>query len=92
MPNTLDMVDFLRSARAKMRLERRLFLKALALGLSAPVAWRLIQNATAAPGDKPKRFLLYYMPHGVPPEHFASDRRGHQLWVGSERRFNSRAA
>lgn len=64
------MVDFLLAARAKMRMQRRLFFKALALGLSAPVAAKLIQSATAAPTGKPKRFMLYYVPHGVPPEHF----------------------
>lgn len=57
-------------SRAQLRLERRLFLKALALGVSAPVAYQLVRAATAQTTGRPKRFLLFYMPHGVPPEHF----------------------
>ena len=45
-------------------------MKALALGLSAPVAYRLIEQATAAPTGAPQRFMLFFMPHGVPPEHY----------------------
>ncbi len=64
------MKDLLRSARAKRRMQRRLFLKATALGLSAPLASRLVESATAAPTGAPQRFMLFFMPHGVPPEHF----------------------
>lgn len=64
------MKDLLRSARAKTRLERRLFLKAIGLGLAAPVAWKLARSASAQSGGAQKRFLLFYVPHGVPPEHF----------------------
>ncbi len=58
------------SSRARLRLERRLFLKALALGLSAPVAYQVVRAARAQDAGRPNRFLLYYMPHGVSPEHF----------------------
>ena len=51
-------------------IERRFFLKALGLGLSLPLAARLSRIASAAPSPAPKRFLLFYMPHGVPPEHY----------------------
>lgn len=51
-------------------LERRLFLKALTLGLSLPVAYKLMRSATAQASSRPKRFLVYFVPHGVPPEHF----------------------
>lgn len=47
-----------------------MFLKALALGLTVPVAARLARTATAAPASAPKRFFLFYVPHGVPPEHY----------------------
>jgi len=47
-----------------------MFLKALALGLTIPVAARLARTATAAPGTAPKRFFLFYMPHGIAPEHY----------------------
>ena len=56
--------------RARARLERRLFLKALALGFALPAALRLSSTATAATGAAPKRFFLFYTPHGAPPEHY----------------------
>jgi hypothetical protein len=59
-----------RLVRASQRLGRRVFLKALAVGLSIPVATKLARIATAAPTAAPKRFFLLYMPHGVPPEHY----------------------
>jgi hypothetical protein len=55
---------------AKAILERRLFLKALGLGLAAPVALRLAHSATAATTGAPKRFLVMYLPHGVACEHY----------------------
>src|ERR1700748_2459638 len=59
-----------RLIRATKILERRMFLKALALGLTVPVAARLARTATAAPSAAPKRFFLMYMPHGITPEHY----------------------
>jgi len=61
-----------------------MFLKALALGLTVPVAAHLARSAAAQPATAPKRFFLFYMPHGVPPEHFnpqvsASDRTSFAL-------------
>jgi hypothetical protein len=47
-----------------------MFLKALALGLSVPLALKLARVASAAPTAAPKRFLLLYVPHGVPGEHY----------------------
>jgi hypothetical protein len=64
------MADFLFATRARRRLERRLFLKALGLGLTAPLAYQLVRTATAAPTGAPQRFMLLYVPHGMPPEHF----------------------
>lgn len=55
---------------ATLRVRRRLFLSALGLGLGAAGATRLSRVALAQAGDAPKRFLLFYVPHGVPPEHF----------------------
>ncbi|MDP9001686.1 MAG: DUF1552 domain-containing protein, partial [Myxococcota bacterium] len=60
----------IRLVRASQRLERRVFLKALALGLSLPLAAKLARIATAATPAAPKRFFLLYMPHGIPPEHY----------------------
>lgn len=65
------MSDLYLAARARGRLERRLFLKALGLGLSVPLAYRLVRTATAAPTGAPQRFMLFYIPHGMPPEHFS---------------------
>ena len=45
-------------------------MKALGLGLAAPVALQLARAAVAAASPRPKRFMLFYLPHGVPPEHF----------------------
>lgn len=64
------MGQHLRLVRATQRLQRRLFLKALALGLAVPAALRLARTATAADAAPPKRFFLFYMPHGVPVEHY----------------------
>ncbi len=36
-----------------------------------PVALRLSRLATAAPSPAPKRFFVFFMPHGVAPEHYA---------------------
>ena len=55
---------------ASLRVRRRVFLSALTLGLTASAAARLARVALAQTSPAPKRFLLFYMPHGVPPEHF----------------------
>jgi len=65
------MQEHTRLARARQGLERRLFLKALGLGLSAPLAWQLCRSATAqAQQARPKRLMVFFTPHGMPPEHF----------------------
>jgi hypothetical protein len=43
---------------------------ALGLGLTAAAASRLSRVALAQATGAPKRFMLFYMPHGAPPEHF----------------------
>lgn len=53
-----------------LRLRRRVLLSALGLGLAAPAASRLARVALAQSTPGPKRFLFFYLPHGVPPEHF----------------------
>jgi hypothetical protein len=60
----------LKLERAKSVLERRLFLKAMALGLTAPVALKLARSATAAPAGAPQRVLVMYFPHGTACEHY----------------------
>lgn len=55
--------------RSQHRLKRRTFLAALGLGIAAPLAATMSRLAVAAPGDRPKRLFIFYIPHGMPPEH-----------------------
>jgi hypothetical protein len=65
------MKEHTRLANARLRVERRMFLKAMGLGLSLPFALQLSRLAVAQEaGARPKRLLLMFMPHGVPPEHY----------------------
>jgi hypothetical protein len=57
-------------SNASLRVRRRVFLSALGLGLTAAAATRLSRVALAQATPASKRFLLFYMPHGAPPEHF----------------------
>jgi hypothetical protein len=57
-------------SNASLRVRRRVFLSALGLGLTATAAARLSRVALAQATPASKRFLLFYMPHGAPPEHF----------------------
>jgi len=59
-----------RLLRASKGIERRLFLKALALGLTVPAALHVSRLATAQSSAAPKRFFLFFMPHGIASEHF----------------------
>ena len=54
---------------SETRLRRRTFMRALGLGLSAPLALHFSKMVVAQPGPRPARLLIYYMPHGVPNEH-----------------------
>lgn len=47
-----------------------MFLKAVALGLSVPLAMKMARFATAQSAGAPKRFFVFYMPHGIAPEHY----------------------
>ena len=58
-------------SRAARQIERRMFLKAMALGLSVPAAMRLAKMATAATTGPQKRFFVMFVPHGTAPEHYA---------------------
>jgi hypothetical protein len=57
-------------SNASFRVRRRVFLSALGVGLTATAAARLSRVALAQTTPAPKRFMLFYMPHGAPPEHF----------------------
>jgi hypothetical protein len=57
-------------SRAAKAVNRRMFLKAMALGMSVPAAMRLARMATAQTAKPPKRLFVMFIPHGAPPEHF----------------------
>jgi len=56
--------------RDRRRLARRVFLSALGTGLSLPLAYSSARLAVAQTTPRPRRLFLYYLPHGVPAEHF----------------------
>ena len=56
---------------SRTKLGRRLFLGALGLGVSAPLALRMSRRAVALPAARPCRLFVMYIPHGMPIEHFA---------------------
>lgn len=56
--------------RATRGIQRRLFLKAVGAGLSVAAATRIARVAVAAPGAPGKRLFVFYMPHGMAPEHY----------------------
>ena len=60
----------MRISRSSGRLQRRTFLSAVALGIAAPLAARMSRLALAAPAAAPTRLFIYYLPHGMPVEHF----------------------
>ncbi len=59
-----------RLERARRVLSRRMFFRAIAAGASVAMATRLSRMALAQPTAAPKRFFLFFMPHGIAPEHF----------------------
>lgn len=58
------------SSRSLHRLRRRTFLAALGLGIGAPLATKMAKIAGAAPGPRPTRLFIMFLPHGLPLEHF----------------------
>jgi len=65
--------------RAANQLQRRLFLRAAALGLAAPAALNLSRLAVAAPSAAPKRLMIFHIPHGVPNVHYNPKVMGNDL-------------
>ncbi len=56
--------------QSQLKLRRRMFLGAMGLGLSAPLAFRMSRMAVAQAAPRPRRLLIVYIPHGMPDEHF----------------------
>jgi hypothetical protein len=58
-------------SRAARLLQRRTFLRALGLGLPVPLALEMGRRAQAQePGQRPRRLLTVFVPHGMPAEHY----------------------
>src|SRR5450432_2805051 len=60
----------MRDYRLSARIQRRTFLRAVGLGIAVPLAAKMSRLAVAAPTAAPTRLFIYYIPHGVPIEHF----------------------
>jgi len=60
----------MRETKWSGRIQRRTFLRALSLGIAAPLAAKMSKLAVAAPTAAPVRLFIYYLPHGIPVEHF----------------------
>ena len=59
-----------RLERAQRIVGRRMFLGAIGAGLSVAMAGRVARLAVASPTAPSKRFFVFFMPHGMAPEHF----------------------
>jgi hypothetical protein len=73
-----------RVAESDRVLGRRVFLKALGVGVAAPLAFRMGRMAMAGPGAAPLRLFIYFVPHGVPVEKFENFGSGATFLAGSE--------
>lgn len=72
-----------KDARDRRRLARRVFLSALGLGLSVPLAVSSARLAIAQTTPRPRRLFLFYLPHGAPVEHFDPSPTGDLDLMGS---------
>src|SRR5690606_562443 len=59
-----------RHQRQKNALARRVFLKALGLGIATPLAYKMSQLAIAQDVTRPTRLFVFFLPHGLPIEHW----------------------
>lgn len=55
---------------AERRLQRRALLELLGAGLGLASSLRLSRWAAAQPAGRPKRLFIFFMPHGIAPEHY----------------------
>jgi hypothetical protein len=56
--------------KASYQLRRRTFMRALGLGISAPLALQAARLAVAQPAGRPRRLMVFFVPHGMPAEHY----------------------
>ncbi len=47
-----------------------MFLRAVGLGLATPFASSIARLAVAQPAGRPRRLLVFFVPHGMPAEHY----------------------
>ncbi len=59
-----------RHARSRAQLGRRTFLKAIGIGCAAPTAMHMARLAVAEVPNRPQRAFIFYLPHGMPIEHW----------------------
>lgn len=59
-----------RHEQQRQQLMRRTFLKAVGLGIAAPLAYKMSRLAVAQTDARPTRLFIMYLPHGAPVEHY----------------------
>jgi hypothetical protein len=64
-------------------LQRRTFLRAAALGLPLPLALHMSRLAVAQPTGRPRRLLVFFVPHGMPAEHYDPAGQGKSFDLGA---------
>jgi len=52
------------------QLARRTFLKAIGIGIAAPLAFKMSKLAVAQSTARPTRLFIFFLPHGAPNEHW----------------------
>ena len=62
--------------KASYQLRRRTFMRALGLGISAPLALQMSRLAVAQPTTRPRRLMVFFVPHGMPGEHYDPGGKG----------------
>lgn len=71
-------------SRAARLVRRRTFLRALGLGLPLPLALQMSRLALAQPTNtRPKRLLIFFVPHGAPAEHYDPPGLGRSVDLGA---------
>jgi hypothetical protein len=69
--------------QASRILSRRTFLRALALGVPTSLALHMSRLAVAQPLGRPRRLLVFFVPHGMPAEHYDPGGQGKSFDLGA---------
>src|SRR5678815_6042090 len=70
VPSAVTSKSYSRTDPSLGNLRRRTFLAAMGLGIGASLAMKMARLAGAAPGPRPTRLFIMFIPHGLPLEHF----------------------